>query len=106
RHLHLPLLADDARTGFEAGTPAVPRDPPRRLRDGREGGRRMTRIWLLVFGVIATIGFATIVLVVVPDLVLVNVPVPAELAPYSPSEARGRQVYIANGCIYCHSQQL
>lgn len=66
----------------------------------------MTRIWLLVFGVIATIGFATIVLVVVPDLVLVNVPVPAELAPYSPSEARGRQVYIANGCIYCHSQQL
>jgi cytochrome c oxidase cbb3-type subunit 2 len=26
--------------------------------------------------------------------------------PYSGLESRGRQVYIANGCIYCHSQQL
>jgi len=25
---------------------------------------------------------------------------------YSGLEARGRQVYVANGCLYCHSQQI
>lgn len=66
----------------------------------------MTRVWLLVIGVVATVSFAGIVLVGIPHVVLLQVPVPAELAPYSESELRGREVYIANGCLYCHSQQV
>ena len=27
------------------------------------------------------------------------------LRPYSSAELRGREVYIANGCVYCHTQQ-
>ena len=30
---------------------------------------------------------------------------PEGLKPYSSAELRGRQVYISNGCVYCHSQQ-
>jgi len=66
----------------------------------------VTRVWLLVFGVVATVSFATIVLVGVPSVVLQQVFVPEALSPYSETELRGRQVYIANGCVYCHSQQL
>ena len=28
------------------------------------------------------------------------------LKPYTEQQLRGRAVYIANGCIYCHSQQI
>lgn len=66
----------------------------------------MTRIGLLVIGVIATVGFAAIVLVGLPNLMLVRVEAPPELKPYTASERRGREVYIANGCVYCHSQQI
>lgn len=66
----------------------------------------MTRIGLLVLGVLAAVGFASIVLVIVPDVMLRAVPEPEPLEPYSPVERRGREVYIANGCYYCHSQQV
>jgi cytochrome c oxidase cbb3-type subunit 2 len=66
----------------------------------------MTRTWLLLLGALATVGFATLILVVIPSLMLVDVPRPADLAEYTPSEARGREIYIANGCVYCHSQQV
>ncbi len=66
----------------------------------------MTRVWLLVFGVVATIGFAAVVLVGIPRVVLLAVPVPEQLEPYGAVERRGREVYIANGCVYCHSQQV
>jgi cytochrome c oxidase cbb3-type subunit 2 len=66
----------------------------------------MTRTWLLVLGALATVGFAVIVLVAIPSLMLVEVPRPPQLEPYTPEQARGRAVYIANGCIYCHTQQV
>ncbi|MFW6078964.1 MAG: cbb3-type cytochrome c oxidase subunit II, partial [Gemmatimonadota bacterium] len=66
----------------------------------------MTRVWLLALGVVATLAFAAIVLVVIPNAMLVSVPVPEALEPYSREEARGREIYIANGCFYCHSQQV
>ena len=66
----------------------------------------MTRAWLLLLGALAAVGFAAIVLVVLPRTMLVDVPRPAQLAPYAPEEARGREVYVENGCVYCHSQQV
>lgn len=66
----------------------------------------MTRTWLLVLGVLATVGFASIVLVIVPEIMLVRVPEPEPLEPYTAAERRGREVYVENGCYYCHSQQV
>ena len=66
----------------------------------------MTRIWLLLIGVLAIIVFATSLLVVIPNTMIGNVRVPKQLAPYTPQEARGREVYVAEGCVYCHSQQV
>lgn len=73
----------------------------------------MTRTWLLILGALATLGFAVIVLVVLPQVVLVDVPVPEQLVPSTVGDIekdrvarRGREVYIANGCVYCHSQQV
>jgi cytochrome c oxidase cbb3-type subunit 2 len=66
----------------------------------------MTRTWILILGVCATISFALILLVVLPQVLLVQVQAPPQLQPYSDVQLRGRQVYIANGCLYCHSQQI
>lgn len=71
----------------------------------------MTRASLLLLGALATVGFAAIVLVALPRVMLTRVPVPPELL-YTLSQdeqevvARGRAVYLRNGCIYCHSQQV
>jgi cytochrome c oxidase cbb3-type subunit 2 len=59
----------------------------------------------LLGGGMAMLGIATSALVVIPYLTLRDVPAPAGLKPYTTSEWRGRQVYISNGCVYCHSQQ-
>lgn len=49
--------------------------------------------------------FATAMLVFMPYVQLDSEPVPEGLSPYTAEELRGRQIYIANGCLYCHSQQ-
>ncbi len=66
----------------------------------------MTRTWLLIVGATATVWFAVVVLVLLPSVVLIEWRAPAALPPYSEQQLRGRQVYIANGCVYCHSQQI
>lgn len=66
----------------------------------------MIRTWLLIVGAIATVSFAVIVLVVLPKVVLVHVQPPLQLQPYTEAQLRGRLVYQANGCVYCHSQQV
>lgn len=59
----------------------------------------------LLGGAMVTLALATSALVVVPFMQLKPVEPPAGLQPYTSAQLRGRQVYIANGCIYCHSQQ-
>ncbi|MCU0617382.1 MAG: cbb3-type cytochrome c oxidase subunit II, partial [Gemmatimonadaceae bacterium] len=62
-------------------------------------------VFKLALGALAIIAFATGALVVLPYFTLHGVEAPAGLEPYTEAELRGRQSYIANGCIYCHSQQ-
>jgi cytochrome c oxidase cbb3-type subunit 2 len=57
-------------------------------------------------GAVATVVFAFLVLVFVPQLQLAGVAAPAGLEPYSDSALAGRQVYLSLGCLYCHSQQV
>lgn len=66
----------------------------------------MNRLVVLYAGSLATVVFATAVLVVTPVGMLGGISPPAALEAYTEEEAHGRQVYIANGCIYCHSQQV
>ena len=56
-------------------------------------------------GALATLALATAALVVVPFLQLKNVAAPPGLKPYNLAQLRGREQYIKNGCVYCHSQQ-
>lgn len=59
----------------------------------------------LLSGAMVTLALATSALVVMPFLQLKDVAPPASLHPYTPAQLRGRDVYIKNGCLYCHSQQ-
>ena len=59
----------------------------------------------LVGGAMVTLSLATSAMVVLPFLQLKNEPAVPALKPYTSQELRGRAVYIANGCIACHTQQ-
>ena len=59
----------------------------------------------IITGAMVILAGATALMVAVPYLLLKNIEPPAGLKPYTTSQAAGRQVYIANGCVYCHSQQ-
>lgn len=59
----------------------------------------------LVSGAMVALSLATAAMIVVPFMQLKDEPAPVGLAPYTSQELRGRAVYIANGCIACHTQQ-
>ena len=59
----------------------------------------------LVVGAMVILSAATGLLVVMPYLLLKDTPPPPGLKPYTEVQLQGRQSYIANGCVYCHSQQ-
>jgi len=59
----------------------------------------------LTAGALASLGIATAALVVLPYVQVRDLEPAPGLKPYTEQQLRGRQVYIANGCVYCHSQQ-
>jgi cytochrome c oxidase cbb3-type subunit 2 len=59
----------------------------------------------LVVGAMLILSLATALLVVLPYMLLKDTQPPPGLKPYNDQQLIGRQSYIANGCIYCHSQQ-
>jgi cytochrome c oxidase cbb3-type subunit 2 len=59
----------------------------------------------LLAGGMVMLGLSTSALVVLPYAVLEPTKPSPGLRPYTATELRGRQVYIENGCVYCHSQQ-
>lgn len=68
--------------------------------------------WLFL-GVFLTFAASWIALVFVPNEQLKNLQsqqdeITGELhpAPFNGEQARGMRVYVANGCVYCHSQQV
>ncbi len=59
----------------------------------------------LISGAMVTLLCSATALVILPYLQVRDVqPLPG-LSPYTSTELRGREVYIANGCVYCHTQQ-
>jgi cytochrome c oxidase cbb3-type subunit II len=59
----------------------------------------------LFAGALVMIAAATAALVALPYLQLHHLRPPTGLHPYTSAQLRGRQQYIREGCIYCHSQQ-
>ncbi|CAG9164444.1 cbb3-type cytochrome c oxidase subunit II [Cupriavidus pampae] len=59
----------------------------------------------LLAGGMTMLALATSALVVIPYLQLKDIKPTEGVKPYTAAQLRGREVYIANGCIYCHSQQ-
>lgn len=62
---------------------------------------------------LATFGGSTLIFVglailmaVLPGIWLSKVPPTPGLKPLTPLEARGRDVYVSEGCFYCHTQQV
>jgi cytochrome c oxidase cbb3-type subunit 2 len=66
----------------------------------------MTRISLIALGAFAIMASAICLLVLVPQAMLNDVTAPPALQPYTAQQLAGRRVYIQNGCLYCHSQQV
>lgn len=59
----------------------------------------------LIAGGMVMLSLATSALVVLPYLQVRDVPPTPGLRPYTAAEWRGRESYVAHGCVYCHSQQ-
>src|SRR5438876_6853802 len=67
----------------------------------------------LVLGILATLAFSWLGLAYIPDLQIGNLDPQSDEEgtdiypmPKSGMAERGRRIYIANGCFYCHSQQV
>ena len=58
----------------------------------------------LTAGAMVTLGLAVAALGVLPYIQVRDVKPPEGLKPYTSAQLRGRDVYIANGCVYCHTQ--
>ena len=56
------------------------------------------------FGIFSVGVFCTIVLPRFVDRELMD-PKP-EMTPYTAQQERGRRIYLAEGCVYCHTQQI
>src|SRR5437867_11573089 len=77
------------------------------------GGALVKGLVPLVLGVFGTFAFSWVGLTVIPNLQIgaLNPQMDEEgtdiyPAPKSGMADRGRRIYAANGCIYCHSQQI
>ncbi len=64
------------------------------------------RSFLFFFGVLATVLLGWAALVGVPDFMISEIPPPEGLQRYTEEQLYGRSVYIREGCLYCHSQQV
>jgi len=73
-----------------------------------DGRHRKLEGWPLVFTVLTTISILVGGTVEFLPLVLMdeNVPRIETVTPYTPLELAGRDIYIAQGCVSCHSQQV
>lgn len=72
------------------------------------GGHRKLEALPVTFGILTTIAILIGGLVEFIPLTLVdeNVPRISSVEPYTPLEVLGRDIYIREGCVGCHSQQV
>ncbi len=59
----------------------------------------------IVVGALVIIAISSLALVIMPYIQMKPVQAPEALKPYTDVQAKGREVYMSLGCVYCHSQQ-
>jgi cytochrome c oxidase cbb3-type subunit 2 len=66
----------------------------------------MKKLLLIAGG--STLVYAGLALLmgVLPGIMLSQTPPGPGVKPLTPLEAEGRAIYVANGCSYCHTQQV
>ncbi len=64
------------------------------------------RTFIFFLGVLATVFLGWAALVGVPDAMISEVKPPEGLHRYTDEQLYGRSIYIREGCMYCHSQQV
>jgi cytochrome c oxidase cbb3-type subunit 2 len=57
-------------------------------------------------GAVITAVFAFFILAFIPQRQVASIVPMDPLNDYTPAQAAGRKVYIAEGCVYCHTQQV
>lgn len=68
--------------------------------------RGMSNLWTFIAAAGGIYAILCILLGVVPGFSMSAVPPVHGLQPLSAQEDRGRQIYVAEGCSYCHTQQV
>jgi cytochrome c oxidase cbb3-type subunit II len=63
------------------------------------------RLWMFFAGVLATMFLGWAALIGVPGVQLASVPAQPGLQPYTYEQMHGREIYMREGCVYCHTQQ-
>ncbi len=66
----------------------------------------MDNVRVLVLSAAGIYAFMAIIMGIIPGAVLSKTPPGPGVAPLSAAAARGRDVYVGEGCSYCHTQQV
>ncbi|HXT05894.1 MAG TPA: cbb3-type cytochrome c oxidase subunit II [Roseiarcus sp.] len=66
----------------------------------------MNKLWLIAGGPALVYAGLAIIMGVLPGIALSQTPPGIGVKPLTPIEAEGRAIYAANGCGYCHTQQV
>ncbi len=66
----------------------------------------MKKLMLIAGGALAVYVGLVLVIAVIPAIQLSQIPPGPGVEPLTPLQAQGREVYVANGCSYCHTQQV
>jgi len=65
----------------------------------------VNKVSIFIFGGAGVLLVTTMLVVVTPYAQLGTIPPESKLVAYTKAQARGRQIYVSLGCMYCHSQQ-
>ncbi len=66
----------------------------------------MNKLVLIAGGSMLVYAILAVVMGVLPGIMLSGTPPGPGVEPLTPLQAEGREVYVANGCSYCHTQQV
>jgi cytochrome c oxidase cbb3-type subunit 2 len=66
----------------------------------------MSKLVLIAGGSTLVYAVLAVMMGVLSGLELSNTPPGPGVEPLTPLQAQGREVYVANGCSYCHTQQV
>jgi cytochrome c oxidase cbb3-type subunit I/II len=101
--------AKAASAAASSGVPPLMDDALFAVTDRLKGGaHRVLEALPLTFTVLTTIAISIGGLVEIVPLLLVksNIPTIAAVQPYTPLEIEGRDIYVREGCVSCHSQMV